>query len=336
LDFRLTDDQLELQAGIAQFCAGVFPADALAAMEQVGPGADAWAALAELGLFQLRVAEADGGLGLGWVETAVVHEVLGNHLVPGPLVWTQLLGDFVPGAGDGTCAVTGLDLDADPGPWLVEHPDLVGAVALLDRHGVAVVDAAALAELESVEPLDPLTPVARLSVLPRSTAVGDATIAATVRVQGALLASALLVGIADRALDLARTHALEREQFDRPIGAFQAVQHLLADMYVRTMLARSGTYGAAALLDDPGLGNPGADRSTVATAVASAKVVAADAAMANARACIQVHGGMGFTWEMMPHYLLKRAWVLEHSFGTTDRHTESIAAALGSRQERER
>jgi alkylation response protein AidB-like acyl-CoA dehydrogenase len=52
--------------------------------------------------------------------------------------------------------------------------------------------------------------------------------------------------------------------------------------------------------------------------------------MANARACIQVHGGMGFTWEMMPHYLLKRAWVLEHSFGTTDRHTESIAAALGS------
>jgi alkylation response protein AidB-like acyl-CoA dehydrogenase len=52
--------------------------------------------------------------------------------------------------------------------------------------------------------------------------------------------------------------------------------------------------------------------------------------MANARSCIQVHGGMGFTWEMMPHYLLKRAWVLEHSFGTAARHTESIAAALGS------
>src|SRR4029453_11756410 len=115
-----------------------------------------------------------------------------------------------------------------------------------------------------------------------------------------------------RALALARTHALEREQFDRPIGAFQAVQHLLADMYVRTMLARSGTYGAGALLDDAA-----DDRSTVHTAVASAKVVAADAAMANARTCIQVHGGMGFTWEMMPHYLLKRTWVLEHSFGTT-------------------
>jgi alkylation response protein AidB-like acyl-CoA dehydrogenase len=106
------------------------------------------------------------------------------------------------------------------------------------------------------------------------------------------------------------------------------VQHLLADMYVRTMLARSGTYGAAAVLDE--------DADDAPTAAASAKVVAAEAAMANARACIQVHGGMGFTWEMMPHYLLKRTWVLEHSFGTTDSHTETIAAALGSSQERER
>ena len=97
-------------------------------------------------------------------------------------------------------------------------------------------------------------------------------------------------------------------------------------MYVRTMLARSAAYGAAALLDDRD-----ADPVAAATGVSSAKVVAADAAMANARACIQVHGGMGFTWEMMPHYLLKRAWVLEHSFGTPTHHTEAIAAVLGSR-----
>jgi alkylation response protein AidB-like acyl-CoA dehydrogenase len=221
--------------------------------------------------------------------------------------------------------VTGLDIASDPGPWLVEHPDLAGAFALLGPDGVAVADAAGLGDVEPVEPLDPLTPVARLPVLPGGTAVGDARAGAAMRVQGTLLSAALLVGISDRALDLARTHALEREQFDRPIGAFQAVQHLLADMYVRMMLARSGTYGAAALLVDAG-----SAAATVDTAAASAKVVAADAAMANARACIQVHGGMGFTWEMMPHYLLKRTWVLEHSFGTTDRHTETIAAALGS------
>ena len=325
MDFRLTDDQLELQAGLEQFCTGVFPADALPAMERVGPGPDAWAALGELGLFRLRAPESDGGLGLGWVETAVVYEVLGRHLVPGPLVWTQLLTDRVPGAADGTCAVTGLDLTRDPGPWLVEYPDLAGALAVLRDDGVALADAAAWGALEPVDPLDPLTPVARMAVVPAGEQIGDEHAATALRVQGTLLSAALLVGMADRALALARTHALEREQFDRPIGAFQAVQHLLADMYVRMMLARSGTYGAAAVLDDGE-----ADRSEVATAVASAKVVAADAAMANARACIQVHGGMGFTWEMMPHYLLKRTWVLEHSFGTTDRLTESIAAALGS------
>ncbi len=332
MDFRLTDDQLELQAGIEQFCAGVFPAEALPAMERVGPGAEAWAALGHLGLFKLRASEADGGLGLGWVETAVVYEVLGRHLVPGPLVWTQLLTELVPGAADGTCAVTGLDLASDPGPWLVEHPDLAGVLALLRDDGVTLVDAAAWGELAPVDPLDPLTPVARMVVVPPGELIGDGRTAATLRARGTLLSAALLVGMADRALALARTHALEREQFDRPIGAFQAVQHLLADMYVRMMLARSGTYGAAAVLDDHGLDEYGVDGASGAhTAVASAKVVAADAAMANARACIQVHGGMGFTWEMMPHYLLKRTWVLEHSFGTTDRLTESIADALGSR-----
>jgi alkylation response protein AidB-like acyl-CoA dehydrogenase len=325
VDFRLTDDQLELQAGVEQFCAGVFPAEALPAMERVGPGADAWSALGELGLFKLRASEGDGGLGLGWVETVVVYEVLGHHLVPGPLVWTQLLAELVPSAADGACAVTGLDLVTDTGPVLVEHPDLAGALALLRDDGVAVVDSSALGVLEAVDPLDPLTPVARLPVVPAGTVVADGAAAAAIRIEGTLLSAALLVGMADRALALARTHALEREQFDRPIGAFQAVQHLLADMYVRMMLARSGTYGAAAVLDDPAAGDD------VGSAVASAKVVASEASMANARACIQVHGGMGFTWEMMPHYLLKRTWVLEHSFGTTARHTESIAAALGSR-----
>jgi alkylation response protein AidB-like acyl-CoA dehydrogenase len=328
LDFRLTDDQLELQAGVEGFCAGVFPAEALPAMERVGPGPAAWAALGELGLFRLRAPDADGGLGLGWVETAVVYEVLGHHLVPGPLVWTQLLAALVPGAADGACAVTGLDVAHDLGPWLVEHPDLAGALALLRDDGVAVADADAWSDLQPAESLDPLTPVARLPVVPGGAVIADGRAAAAIRVEGALLSAALLVGLADRALALARTHALERQQFDRPIGAFQAIQHLLADMYVRMMLARSGTYGAAAVLDDLGLDAAGDD---VATAVASAKVVAAEAAMANARACIQVHGGMGFTWEMMPHYLLKRTWVLEHSFGTTARHTESIAATLGSR-----
>jgi alkylation response protein AidB-like acyl-CoA dehydrogenase len=94
-------------------------------------------------------------------------------------------------------------------------------------------------------------------------------------------------------------------------------------MYVRTFLARSATYAAAAMADDRASGDLG-------VAASAAKLIAADAAIRNAKTCIQVHGGMGFTWEMIPHYLLKRAWVLEHAFGNRSEHADMIAAELAS------
>jgi alkylation response protein AidB-like acyl-CoA dehydrogenase len=296
-------------------------------MELRGPDRDAWTALAGLGVFELRIPAGDGGFGLGWVDTVAVYEVLGRHLVPGPLVWSQLLSRDVPGVGNGTRIVTGLDrTDTAIGtaePLLVEHPALADVVAVAGPDGVIFVDPPASADGDALVPLDPLTPVGRLPEPVTGRAVADGPRAAALRAEGAVLTAALLVGIADRALGLARDYALDRQQFDRPIASFQAIQHLLADMYVRVMLARSAVHAAAALLDDADAG----DRDT---AVASAKIVAGDAAMANARTCIQVHGGMGFTWEMMPHYLLKRTWVLEHSFGTSAHHAERIAADLGS------
>ena len=128
-------------------------------------------------------------------------------------------------------------------------------------------------------------------------------------------------GVAGTALETTRRYALQREQFGVPIGSFQAVQHLLADMYVRTALARSATYAAAAVLDDPEVGD--ANRAS-----AAAKLLAGEAALANARAAIQVHGGVGFTWEMLPNYLLKRAWVLEHAFGDAEAHARAIGASI--------
>ena len=98
-----------------------------------------------------------------------------------------------------------------------------------------------------------------------------------------------------------------------PIGSFQAVKHLLADMYVRSALARSATYAAAAVLHDPDGDRPRPRRG-------AAKLLAGEAAIDNARTAVQVLGGMGFTWEMLPNYLLKRAWVLEHVFGAAEDH----------------
>ena len=136
-----------------------------------------------------------------------------------------------------------------------------------------------------------------------------------------LLTAALQVGLADRLTELAVEYAKTREQFDRPIGSFQAVKHICADMLVRTELARASLHAAAVTLDDPEVGSP--DR-----AVAGAKQLADDAASGNARACVQVHGGMGFTWEMPVHFLLKRAWLQATEFGTADDHAEALAAQL--------
>lgn len=330
MDFRLTNDQLELQEAVTGFCAAEYTHDRLVAMERAGTDRTSWAALADLGVFALRVPEARGGLGTGWVETVVVHEVLGRHLVPGPLTWSSLLAGLVPGVADGSRVVTGLDLDGGlgghgghgghgTGPLLVEHPALADVLVVVGLDGAWLVEPPGWRPDEPLEPLDPLTPVGLVREPSGGTELLDAAGAVQLRTGGAAVTAALLAGVADRALELARAYALERRQFDRPIASFQAIQHLLADMYVRMMMARSAVYAAAALLDDPGAGD-------VRHAVSAAKVVASDAAMANSRACIQIHGGMGFTWEMMPHYCLKRAWVLEQAFGTSAQHTESLAA----------
>ena len=106
-----------------------------------------------------------------------------------------------------------------------------------------------------------------------------------------------------------------------PIGSFQAIKHILADMFVRVELARSAAYAAAAMYDDERAGD-------AVTAASAAKLLAGDAGIANAKAAVQVLGGMGFTWEMLPHYFLKRAWLLEHSFGNSETHALALSSAL--------
>jgi alkylation response protein AidB-like acyl-CoA dehydrogenase len=165
-----------------------------------------------------------------------------------------------------------------------------------------------------LEPLDPLTPVGRYTGLGDGMPVGDAATAAHLRLVGTILSAAMLAGIAWRALEVARAYALEREQFGVPIGSFQAIKHMLADMYVRSTLAQSETYAAAVVQGDED--------------AAAAKLLATDAAITNAGDAVQVLGGMGFTWEMLPNYLLKRAWVLEHGFGTADEHALRVGAAV--------
>jgi alkylation response protein AidB-like acyl-CoA dehydrogenase len=321
MEFRLDDEQQELQETVRRFCEARFAPARIREREGRPIDCAAWREMADLGVFGLLVPEARGGLGLGVVEGAIAFEQLGAHLVNGPALWSTLAAPWIDGAARGERLVGGTE-EVDPGePIIVEHAAEIDSLLVLRADGVFVCAGSDLPSFHALVPLDPLTPVGRCDAVPRGTRIGDAGDAAQMRLVGTVLAAAQLLGLSDAALESSRRYALAREQFGVAIGSFQAIQHLLADMYVRTALARSATYAAAAVLDDPGIGDP-------VRASAAAKLLAGEAALENARAAIQVHGGVGFTWEMLPNYLLKRAWVLEQLFGDADSHAHSLSACI--------
>ncbi|WP_369217376.1 acyl-CoA dehydrogenase family protein [Streptomyces flavofungini] len=284
MDFQLTEDQTALRRGVREVLAGRFALrDALEDPGRVDR--DLWRTLGDTGFFSLALDEARGGAGLGLPEAALAFEEAGRVLLPGPAVASFLAAGEVPGAAEGTVVVTAVD--GVLVPWLDEADAVRG-------------DAAGAVPLRSV---DPLTPLHRVP--------GPGTRAPAGAV---LLTAAEQLGSAGRTCELAVRYAREREQFGRPIGSFQAVQHLCAHMLVRTELARAAVYAAAVTGDE--------------REIAGAKLLSDDAATRNARDCLQVHGGMGFTWESEVHLHLKRAW-LRAELGRTAAHAEeALAEAL--------
>lgn len=305
MNFVLSDDQLALRDGIRSLCEGRFD------MARVRGGFDrsVWDDLAATGVFSLL---ADG---FGWADAAVTFEELGRALVPGPLVWGVLAHEHGSGVSGG------VEQPAPGGVTLVEHLDAIDTLFVLEPDGVRRVDPATLSGVELDWPLDPLSPVHRVDDLGDGESVGDADVADSWRRSGAVLTAAYEIGMAQACMEQATAYALEREQFGRVIGSFQAVKHLLADMAVRTEVARAAVHRAAVVLDDPTIDD-------LARAVSGAKLLAGEAALLNGKTSVQVHGGMGFTWEVDAHLYLKRAWVLDTVFGSKDHHADAVAAAL--------
>lgn len=320
MDFWLTDDQQALGDMVSTFVADRFALEDLPDAEDAGTvmDRDRWRTLADLGVFSLA---ADG---MGVREAVVVFEQLGRGLVPGPLVATWLAAGLIDGAADGTTLV-GM-LEPQPGATLVEHADIIDACLLWANDTLWQVPISAL-QLQRVErPLDAGAPVWQVTgpVSPEAlgaTALASGDDATTRYLTGVVLTAALQLGVALAAGELATAYAKEREQFGRPIGGFQAVKHLCADMLVKAEVARAAVYAAACALD-------GASDDDPAVAASAAKVVAGDAALANGRYGIQVHGGMGFTWEVHAQRYWKRAVSLDVSFGSVSVHSEIMADAL--------
>ena len=303
MNFDLSEDQVALRDGIRALVEGRFP------MARVREGFDrsVHAELAEAGVFSLR---ADG---FSWADAAVVYEELGRGLVPGPLVWCF-----------GRDRVTGGFDHAVAGAALVEHFASLDDLILLGPDAVMLATPAGLAGVPQEWPLDPLTPVWLVDGLDGANVVVLSDSIADLRQRGTLLTAAYCVGMADRLTEMAVAYAQERQQFDRPIGSFQAVKHMCADMAVRAEIARVAVHAVACVMDDP-------DTGALPRALSGAKLLAGEAAILNGRSATQVYGGMGFTWEVDVHLYLKRAWVLETHFGGADHHADGVAATMPTR-----
>jgi alkylation response protein AidB-like acyl-CoA dehydrogenase len=329
MDFELSSDQEALRDGVRALCEGRFTIEFIRGlMDGASVARGRWRELADTGVFSLVLPEDAGGVGLGYADAVVVFEELGRALVPGPLVGSFLAAGVVDGAAGGEAIVGLVERprvddgfgDGRTQPAYVEYLGVLDALLVIDDDGVWQVDdvAALLASSRQPKPLDPLTPVWRVETLPQGARIADATQARRWQEVGATLTSALQLGVATGACELATEYAKTRMQFGKPIGQFQAVKHMCADMVTRNEVCRAAVYWAGCALDDPEVGDP-------ARAASVARIQADHASSENGKDCVQVHGGMGYTWEVDAHLFLKRGWVLATQFGSADEHAERMA-----------
>ncbi|MBT2395294.1 acyl-CoA dehydrogenase [Streptomyces sp. ISL-100] len=315
-----------------------------------------WDGAAEQGLHGIHLPEEDGGGGGTLLDLAVVLEETGRAALPGPYLPSVLasevlrrggqgglVAELAAGARTGAVALDAGTLTATPvdGGYRIDGtapPVLGGAQAdvLVLAAGSAwfAVDAGDLV-VRTHESADPTRPTAEVTaqavVVPEGRLLAFDDAADTVRDLAAVLYAADACGTAAWALHTATEHAKVREQFGRPIGQFQAVKHLCADMLVRLEQARALVWDAARAAADAAACEPGVRTLTAALAAATAL----DAAYSCAKDCVQILGGIGFTWEHDAHLYLRRALVARQLLGPGDAHRLRAArlAAAGARRE---
>ncbi|MEU0794402.1 acyl-CoA dehydrogenase family protein [Amycolatopsis sp. NPDC005961] len=304
----LTEEQAALAEAIHAWSAAHHPREAVRAAE-TGSGAGVPASFAGLGLFGVALPAAAGGADGTLADLAAGLAAAAEELVPGPVLSTTLGGLLlaeVPEAkellqavaeGEATVAVlldelvdgvSGPVPGVDSGTWLVVPVEGGHVLLAPGTPGLSV---------EPLTPFDFSRPLARV----RFSGSADVLTLPPVASLAVTLASAEAAGVARRCLTVAVEYAKVREQFGKPIGGFQAIKHLCAEMLCRAEAAEALAWDAAS--------------GQHPLSVASAAVVALDAAVANAKDCVQVLGGIGFTWEHDAHLYLRRAVALRQWLG---------------------
>jgi len=321
MHFAFTDDQKALRDAVrAVLTAECSPGVVRAAW---GPGSgrtpSLWNGLAEIGVLGMCVRDDHGGLGLTEIDVVLVLEELGWHATPEPVVETAfLVAPLVDDAALRDALIAGSKSAAFVGPGAPHalHAASAGAVLVCDAEGAALHAPESVA-LEPVESVDGARRLFRVMPSGPPSQRVDPAAANRVALRATLAAAAQLVGLSRRMVDMAVEYAKVRRQFGQTIGAFQAVQHRLADATIATEFAAPLVYRAAWSLSDV---DPDA-----ALHVSMAKMMASDAATAAAKASLQVHGAIGYSFEYDLHLYMKRAWALAAAHGSAAEHRRRIA-----------
>jgi alkylation response protein AidB-like acyl-CoA dehydrogenase len=351
VNFSFDERQLEFRSQMRAFCENECDASAVreAWSSEFGWSKSRWSALSEMGVVGLTAPEDCGGLGLGFVDLVLLLEEAGRACLPEPLTETTALAapmladirainpeksDFWLtriASGDAVAAV-GVSW-GDGAPDAVPYASGADLMVLesrtgssLEIHAVEASDVAqrVLSSLDGTRRVSKLSWTASERSLLAAGEDAERSLGRS-RDRACVASGAVLLGLAEHMIQMAAAYAVERRQFGKPIGSFQAVKHHLANALVRLEFSRPLVYRAAWSLD-----SRDADASVHAS---MAKAQASDAAALAARTALQVHGAIGYTWEHDLHLWMKRAWALGASWGDGAHHRARVLKAVSDRSQ---
>lgn len=325
MDFTLSDEQLMFaetaRALFTDSCTPDHWRKMMEADQAIDPAR--WASIVETGLTLVLLPESAGGIGLAETDFALIAQEAGYVALPEPLVESAgvaapMLAALAPEhelLADPTAAIA----VAHPLNPYVANADSVAAI-LLEKDGEAYLATPDQVTLVAQPSIDPFRRLFKVEWNPENaTPLGKADWDLALD-RAALFNAAMGLGLAQRAVDLAVDYAKERQQFGKPIGSYQAVKHHLASAQVAIEFAKPVVAAAAAEI--------GARDVQARARVSHAKLVALEAADKAARASIQVHGAMGYSWEVDVHLFLKRTVALTQTWGTPAYHRARIATRI--------
>jgi alkylation response protein AidB-like acyl-CoA dehydrogenase len=349
MKFDLSEDQALLQQSTRDFLESEFPLEkSRNVMEHSPEGYDPaeWRRLAEMGYLGLTLPATVGGQELGAIELAIVLEQMGRVCAPGPYLDAmvaaaalveaggrdQLLKDFAAGKKLVTMARHDAPFSGNHAKparfeggkirgskYFVPFAAQADALVVTTAEGVVLVEAPF--DVTALQTFDQSQRFGEVKLDQPAELLGAPAILDRADQLGSIGAAAMLLGLMSRSLEMTLEYVQTRQAFKKPIGAFQALQHRMADMLLKTESTRSAVYRAAWCWDT---------RAPEAALTASvAKAYAGDAARLVCGEAIQMHGGIGFTWELDLHFYFKRAKTLEQHYGSTEEQIERALTAGG-------